>query len=46
MPSVIIARTTKGRGVSFMEYDHRWHGAAPTRVQYEQALAELEETKR
>ena len=25
-PSVIIARTTKGRGVSFMEYDHRWHG--------------------
>jgi transketolase len=42
MPSVIIARTTKGRGVSFMEYDHRWHGAAPTRAQYEQALAELE----
>ena len=43
MPSVIIARTTKGRGVSFMEYDHRWHGGVPTREQYEKALAELEE---
>jgi len=42
-PSVIIARTTKGRGVSFMEYDHRWHGAIPSREQYGQALAELEE---
>lgn len=41
-PSVIIARTTKGRGVSFMEYDHRWHGGIPNREQYEQALAELE----
>ena len=38
MPSVIIARTTKGRGVSFMEYDHRWHGGVPTPTQYEQAL--------
>ena len=42
-PSVIIARTTKGKGVSFMEYDHRWHGGLPTRENYEQALAELEE---
>jgi transketolase len=42
-PSVIIARTTKGRGVSFMEYDHRWHGGIPTEAQYEQARAELEE---
>ena len=41
-PSVIIARTTKGKGVSFMEYDHRWHGGIPNRDQYEQALAELE----
>ncbi len=41
VPSVILARTTKGRGVSFMEYDHRWHGAAPTAAQYEQALREL-----
>jgi len=42
-PAVIIARTTKGKGVGFMEYDHRWHGGIPTAAQYEQALAELEE---
>jgi transketolase len=42
-PSMIIARTTKGKGVSFMEYDHRWHGLAPNQSQYEMALAELEE---
>lgn len=42
-PSIIIARTTKGKGVSFMEYDNRWHGMAPTKAQYEQALRELEE---
>lgn len=41
-PSVIIARTTKGRGVSYMEYDHRWHGGiVPTAEQSEQAMAEL-----
>jgi transketolase len=40
-PSVIIARTTKGRGVGFMEYDHRWHGGNPSAEQYAQALAEL-----
>jgi transketolase len=42
-PSIIIARTTKGKGVSFMEYDHNWHGMAPNRQQYQQALAELQE---
>jgi transketolase len=42
-PSVIIARTTKGKGVSLFEYDHRWHGAPPNQEQYERALAELEE---
>ena len=42
-PSVIIARTTKGRGVSFMEYDNRWHGMAPNEQQFQQALQELEE---
>ncbi len=41
-PSVIIARTTKGKGVSFMEYDNRWHGAPPNAQQYQQALDELE----
>jgi transketolase len=42
-PGVIIARTTKGKGVSFMEYDNRWHGMAPNQAQYEAALAELED---
>lgn len=42
-PSVIIARTTKGKGVSFMEYDHRWHGQSPDETQYAQAKQELEE---
>jgi transketolase len=42
-PSVIIARTTKGKGVSFMEYDNRWHGMPPDAQQYQQALRELEE---
>jgi transketolase len=40
-PSVIIARTTKGKGVSFFEYDHRWHGAPPNQQQFELALSEL-----
>jgi transketolase len=41
-PSLILARTTKGRGVSFMEYDNRWHGGVPNEEQYRQALGELE----
>jgi transketolase len=41
-PSVIIARTTKGKGVSLFEYDHRWHGAPPNQEQFELALAELQ----
>ena len=40
-PSVIIARTTKGKGVSFMENRSQWHGAAPSAAQLEQALGEL-----
>ncbi len=42
-PSIIVARTTKGKGVSFMEYDNRWHGMAPNPEQFALALAELEE---
>ena len=42
-PSVIIARTTKGRGVRLFEYDNRWHGQAPNKEQYEMAKRELEE---
>ena len=41
-PTLILARTTKGKGVSFMEYDHRWHGKPPSPEEYEQARAELE----
>ena len=41
-PTVIIARTTKGKGVSFMENDPYWHGSAPTEAQLDAALAELE----
>ena len=42
-PVIIIARTTKGKGVSFMEYDHHWHGSPPTAEQFEAALVELQE---
>ena len=42
-PSMIVARTTKGKGVSFMEYDHRWHGMPPNKEQFEKAMTELQE---
>ena len=42
-PSVIIARTIKGKGVSFMENQAAWHGQAPNCDQAEQALKELQE---
>lgn len=41
-PTVIVAKTVKGKGVSFMENQAGWHGVAPSKEQYEQALAELE----
>jgi transketolase len=41
-PTVILARTTKGKGVSFMENDARWHGIPPDDEQYARAIAELE----
>ncbi len=41
-PTVIIARSTKGKGVSFMEDNAAWHGNAPTKEQYEQAIGELD----
>jgi transketolase len=40
-PTVLIAHTTKGKGISFMENRSTWHGQAPTREQYEQAITEL-----
>ena len=40
-PTVLIAKTVKGKGVSFMENDAGWHGKAPNAEQYERAMAEL-----
>ncbi|MCP4537150.1 MAG: transketolase [Chloroflexi bacterium] len=42
-PTIIVAHTTKGKGVSFMENDAYWHGAVPNDEQLAQALAELGE---
>ncbi len=42
MPTAIIAKSTKGKGVSFMEGECKWHGTAPNDEQKEQALADLE----
>jgi transketolase len=42
-PSILIAHTIKGKGVSFMEDDVEWHGIAPNAEQVERALAELEQ---
>ncbi|MDH7577963.1 MAG: transketolase [Bacillota bacterium] len=45
-PSLILARTVKGKGVSFMENEVDWHGSAPNREQAARALAELEARSR
>ena len=42
MPTAIIAKTVKGKGVSFMENAAGWHGKAPNDEQYAQAMEELE----
>ena len=42
MPTAIIAKTLKGKGVSFMEDKAAWHGAAPNDEQYAIAMADLE----
>ena len=41
-PTVIIANTIKGKGVSFMENNAAWHGSAPNKEQRDLAIAELE----
>jgi transketolase len=41
-PTIIIAQTVKGKGVSFMEGKHTWHGKPISKAEYEAALAELE----
>ena len=42
MPTAIIAKTVKGKGVSFMENAVGWHGKAPNDEEYEIAMADLE----
>lgn len=42
MPTAIIMKTVKGKGVSFMENQCSWHGTAPNDEQYAQAMEELE----
>jgi transketolase len=43
-PVVILMKTVMGKGVSFMEGTHEWHGIAPNDTQLAQALSELPET--
>lgn len=42
MPTVILAHTVKGKGVSFVEHKVEWHGIAPKKEELERALKELE----
>ena len=41
-PTAIIAKTIKGKGVSFMENQVEWHGKAPSEEQYNMAIKELD----
>ena len=41
-PTAIIAKTIKGKGITFMENQVGWHGKAPSQQEYEQAIKELE----
>jgi transketolase len=41
---MIVAKTVKGKGVSFMENNLKWHGSPPSEEEYEQAIAELDAT--
>jgi transketolase len=43
-PIAILMKTEMGKGVSFMEGSHEWHGIAPNDAQLATALAELPET--
>jgi transketolase len=40
-PSLVLCKTVKGKGVSFMEGDAGWHGKAPDEAQWKQAMQEL-----
>lgn len=42
-PSIVIAHTTKGKGVSFMENNYKWHHHVPTDEELEQSMKELDQ---
>lgn len=42
MPTMIVAKTVKGKGVSFMENNVKWHGSTPTKEEFKQAAKELD----
>lgn len=45
-PTMIIADTIPGKGVSFVEKDYKWHGKAPTKEEGDRALAEIAEERK
>ena len=45
VPTVIIAHTVKGKGVSYMENNYAWHGAAPKEEDYKIAMEDLKEVR-
>jgi transketolase len=46
IPTMIVANTVKGKGVSYMENVCEWHGKAPNQEQAEQAISEIRRTSR
>lgn len=42
MPTMVVAKTVKGKGVSFMENNVKWHGSTPTKEEFKQAAKELD----
>ncbi len=45
-PNLVLARTTKGKGVSFMEDQAAWHHRVPTNDEFAAALAELDQAQK
>ena len=43
-PKMILFRTVMGKGVDFMEGNHKWHGKAPSEEECARAMAQLAET--
>lgn len=45
-PTMIVAHTIKGKGVSFMENNPKWHSSGLTPEEYSQAMSELKEARK